>query len=98
MGVDCGQLQGLRADQAQAILERYMAKFSKGGTANLDDGAGLDMDTVDNAPAPAPEGETRVVMPCSCHAHAMLMPCAGLSGQERTREESTLVGWVLGGG
>ena len=41
----------------QAILERYMAKFSKGGTANLDDDAGLDMNTVDNAPAPAPEAE-----------------------------------------
>ena len=37
----------------KAILERYMAKFSKGGKANLDDDAGLDLDT--HAPAPAPE-------------------------------------------
>ena len=35
----------------QAILERYMAKFSKGGKVNLDDDAGLDV----RAPAPAPE-------------------------------------------
>ena len=40
----------------QAILERYMAKFSKGAKVNLDDSAGLDMDTVNaTAPAPAPE-------------------------------------------
>ena len=37
----------------KAILERYMAKFSKGGKADLDDDAGLDLDT--HAPAPAPE-------------------------------------------
>ena len=37
----------------KAILERYMAKFSKGGKANLDDDAGLDLDT--HATAPAPE-------------------------------------------
>ena len=36
---------------AKAILERYMAKFSKGGKANLDEDAGLDM----HAPTPAPE-------------------------------------------
>ena len=35
----------------KAILQRYMAKFSKGGKANLNDDAGLDMD----APAPAPD-------------------------------------------
>ena len=40
----------------KAILERYMAKFSKGAKVNLDDSAGLDMDTVNaTAPAPAPE-------------------------------------------
>ena len=37
----------------KAILERYMAKFSKGGTMDLDD-AGLDLAS---APAPAPEPE-----------------------------------------
>ena len=37
----------------KAILERYMAKFSKGGAMDLDD-AGLDLAS---APAPAPEPE-----------------------------------------
>ena len=39
----------------EAILKRYMAKFSKGGTVNLDDDAGLNMDAPAPAPAPAPE-------------------------------------------
>ena len=32
-----------------------MAKFSKGGTVNLDDDAGLNMDAPAPAPTPAPE-------------------------------------------
>jgi len=34
----------------KAILERYMAKFSKGGKVDFNDDAGLNL-----APAPAPE-------------------------------------------
>ena len=36
--------------KTKAILERYMAKFSKGGTTDLNDDAGLDLAS---APAPA---------------------------------------------
>ena len=37
---------------AKAILERYMAKFSKGGKVDFSDDFGLDL-----APAPAPAAE-----------------------------------------
>ena len=52
------QPQGLQANhEGNRILERYMAKFSKGGTVDmihLDDDAGLNTDAPAPAPAPPP--------------------------------------------
>ena len=51
--VSIGANRNVFMPDTKAILERYMAKFSKGGTMDLDD-AGLDLAS---APAPAPEPE-----------------------------------------
>ena len=45
--VSIGANQSVFKPNTKAILERYMAKFSKGGTMDLNDDLGL-------APAPAP--------------------------------------------
>ena len=51
--VSIGANRNVFMPDTKAILECYMAKFSKGGTMDLDD-TGLDLAS---APAPAPEPE-----------------------------------------
>ena len=54
MGLDLGANRNVfMLDTVEAILERYMAKFSKGGTMDLND-ADLNLAS---APAPAPAAE-----------------------------------------